>query len=80
MKQKIVSIGRRPAVVLPRSLLRELGVDEGSAVDVRLDTGRGRIEITAVAEPLLKAEVRRFVTQVDRFIERHRRTLERLRR
>jgi hypothetical protein len=47
---------------------------------VRLDTGRGRIEITAVAEPLLKAEVRRFVTQVDRFIERHRRTLERLRR
>ncbi len=80
MKQKIVSIGRRPAVVLPRSLLRELGVSEGSAVDVRLDTSRGRIEITAVAEPLLKAEVRRFVTQVDRFIERHRRTLERLRR
>lgn len=80
MRQKILSVGRRPAVFLPRQMVRDLGLREGSAVEVRLDPRSARIEIVPVAEPAASAEARRFMERVDAFIERHRRTLERLAR
>lgn len=61
-------------------MLRDLGLSEGSVVEVRLDRKDGRIEIVPVAGALASAQARRFMERVDRFIERHRRTLERLAR
>jgi len=78
VRQKIVSIERRPALLLPRPLLRALGLSEGSAVELRLDTERARIEIAPVVSPHASPEARRFAGRVEEFIERHRRALERL--
>jgi len=80
MRQKILAVGRRPAVLLPRLMLRQLGLREGAEVEVRMDSRGARIEIMPVAGPQASAETRRFMERADSFIERHRRTLERLAR
>ena len=78
VKQRILSFGGRLAIPLSRPILRELGLAEGSIVEVRLDVKGRRIEMTPIAEPRARAEVRQFVHRVDDFIARHKRALERL--
>ena len=78
MRQKIVSIDQRPALLLPCSLLRALGLAEGSGVELRLDAARSRLEIRPLAAPHASPAARRFAQRVEEFIDRHRRALQRL--
>jgi hypothetical protein len=79
-KQRIHFTGRRASILLSPHLLRQIGVGEGGVVEVRLSDDASHLEVVPVSGPILSAEAKRFAARVDAFIERHRRTLERLAR
>ena len=80
MKRKICTIGNSKGVSLPVDVLNELGLAVGSDVDVKLDEKKSRI----VIEPIKKKKTypkgvnRKFVSQVNDFIEKYEPALKEL--
>ena len=77
MVRKIYKTGNSLVVSLPKDLLQELGLIEGSEVNIAVDQENGKITI----EPLQKTIVDitpAFAKQLDDFIEQYRPALEEL--
>ncbi len=79
MQRKICTIGNSRGVSLPSEVLEKLHLSVGSEVEITLDTNQERI----VIEPVRKGKYpkgidKRFVSQVNDFIEKYRPALEEL--
>ena len=81
MQRKICTIGNSQGVSLPSDVLEKLHLAVGSEVEVKLDADQSRI----VIEPVKKGKYpkgidKRFVFQVNDFIEKYRPALDELSR
>jgi antitoxin MazE len=77
MKRKLFKEGNCLVILLPRESLLNLGLGEGSEVQVTVDEERGRI----IIEPLRAAPAEiepTFARQLDDFVDRYRPALEAL--
>ncbi|KPJ98503.1 MAG: hypothetical protein AMK71_11295 [Nitrospira bacterium SG8_35_4] len=80
MRRKICAIGNSRGVSLPVDMLEELHLSVGSEVDVRADVKNARIVIEPVKEKKRhpRGVDRKFVSQVNEFIERYEPALKEL--
>ena len=79
MQRKICTIGNSRGVSLPSELLEKLYLSIGSEVEVKLDTDQERIVIEPVRKDKHpKGMDKRFISQVNDFIEKYRPALEEL--
>ena len=74
--RRILRIGRSLGVTLPAHELRELGLGEGTPVQVQVDRVQRRVVIQPLA-PVTGVDPA-FVEEARRFAERHRSVLEEL--
>jgi antitoxin MazE len=79
MHRKICTIGNSRGISVPAEFLGKLELKVGSEVDVRLDETETRL----IIEPVRKEKYprgldRKFVSQVNEFIEKYRPALEEL--
>ncbi len=79
MHRKVCTIGNSRGVSVPAEFLGRLGLTVGSEVDVRLDETETRL----IIEPVRKEKYpggldRKFVSQVNEFIEKYRPALKEL--
>lgn len=73
MHRKVCAIGNSQGVSIPVEVLEKLNLSVGSEVDIKLDEEKSRI----VIEPMKKKKYpkgvdRKFVSQVNEFIEKYR--------
>jgi len=79
MQRKICTIGNSRGVSLPSELLEKLHLSIGSEVEVKLDTDQERIVIEPVRKDKYPKGIdKRFISQVNDFIEKYRPALEEL--
>lgn len=79
MHRKVCSIGNSQGVSIPREIINKLNLSVGSEVDITLDESGERI----ILEPVRKKKYpkgidRKFVSQVNEFIEKYRPALKEL--
>ena len=77
MVRKIFKTGNSFVISLPRESLQQLGLQEGSEVNVAVDEQEGRIIIERVQQPLVDIDPD-FAQQLNDFIENYRPALEAL--
>jgi putative addiction module antidote len=77
MVRKIFKSGNSFVISLPRESLQELGLHEGSEVNVAIDREEGRIIIERAQTPLAEIDPD-FARQLNDFIENYRPALEAL--
>ncbi len=77
MVRKVFKTGNSIVVALPKEMLEQLHVTEGSEVAVELDAERGHIVIAPIAPAVGGVDVD-FARQVADFIEHYRPALETL--
>lgn len=76
--RRILRIGRSLGVTLPAQEVRELGLEEGTPVEVQVDRVHQRVIIRPLGPAGTVDPV--FIEEARRFAERHRGTLEELAR
>ena len=77
MVRKIFKTGNSFVISLPRESLQQLGLQEGSEVNVAVDQEEGRIIIERAQTPLADIDAE-FAQQLNEFIENYRPALEAL--
>ena len=77
MVRKIFKTGNSFVISLPRESLQQLGLQEGSEVNVAVDQEEGRIIIERTKPPLVNIDAD-FAQQLNDFIENYRPALEAL--
>ncbi|MFZ0544197.1 MAG: AbrB/MazE/SpoVT family DNA-binding domain-containing protein [Candidatus Promineifilaceae bacterium] len=77
MVRKIFKTGNSFVISLPRESLQQLGLQEGSEVNVAVDQEEGRIIIERTKPPLVDIDAD-FAHQLNEFIENYRPALEAL--
>lgn len=77
MVRKIFKTGNSFVISLPRESLQQLGLQEGSEVNVAVDQEEGRIIIERIQPPLVDIDAD-FAQQLNDFIENYRPALEAL--
>jgi putative addiction module antidote len=77
MVRKIFKTGNSFVISLPRASLQQLGLREGSEVNVTVNQEEGQIIIEGARPPLAEIDAE-FAQQVHDFIERYRPALEAL--
>ena len=80
MVRKIFKTGNSIVVSLPKSALEQLGIEEGTDVQVELDQENRQIVIRPVELPIAGIIDDEFARQVANFIEKYRPALEALAR
>lgn len=79
MLRKVFKTGNSMVVSIPKDLLEQVGIAEGSEVSVELDQDKQHIVITPVEAPLESVGVdEKFAHQVAEFINQYRSALQEL--
>jgi antitoxin MazE len=79
MQRKVFAVGNSKGVSIPTEYLARLDLAVGSEVNITLDEHRDRIVIQPLRRPRMpKGLNRKFVNQVNEFIEKYRPALEEL--
>lgn len=81
MLQKIVQVGNSAAVIIPKPLLEEMGLDVGDRIVVRTTRRPLKVEIVPKKKDLLgkgSGITKSFARSVDQFIQKYRPALEEL--
>ena len=79
MHRKVFSVGNSKGVSIPTDYLSKLDLAVGAEVDVTLDEDHDRIVIEPVRKKKIPKGVdRKFVSQVNEFIEKYRPALKEL--
>lgn len=81
MLQKIVQVGNSAAVIIPKSLLEEIGLDVGDRIVIKTVRKPLKVEIVPERKDLLSRGsgiTKSFARSVDQFIQKYRPALEEL--
>ncbi|MEM7333725.1 MAG: AbrB/MazE/SpoVT family DNA-binding domain-containing protein [Chloroflexota bacterium] len=77
MVRKIYKTGNSLVVSLPKDSIQQLGLNEGSEVNIEIDQENGKIVIEPVKNSIAQISPE-FAEQLDSFIEQYRPALEEL--
>lgn len=81
MLQKILQVGNSAAVIIPKPLLEEMGLDVGDRIIVRTTRKPLKVEIVPKKKAILgkgSGITKSFARSVDQFIHKYRPALEEL--
>lgn len=78
MNQKLIKVGSSVAAVIPKGLLVDMGQDAGTPISVERGAGSHTVTIRFGRKDALKTREKRILGITDKFINRYRKDLERL--
>ena len=80
MIRRLFKTGNSIVLSLPRQALQSLGLEDGSDVQVEVDTSRSTLVITPYVQPVVPGLDAEFSHQVEDFLAHYRPALEELNR
>ena len=80
MIRRLFKTGNSIVLSLPRQALQSLGLEDGSDVQVEVDTSRSALVITPYVQPIVPGLDAEFSHQVEDFLAHYRPALEELNR